>query len=141
MNEEIDLTEWTQAYYKNFKPSATNSQPLSFKDYQLAVYENAYPIYQGRPSNDVLDNRRRRGQVETQISTMGDIDYKSLLKDIGSKPRMQEVMNRIAPESLEEPLLLFDFYTQKLLLIVHYQRQLNGLHNLLQKGLKRHYSN
>ncbi len=61
-------------YYKNFKPSATNSQPLSFKDYQLAVYENAYPIYQGRPTNDVLENRRRRGQVEPQIPTMGDIE-------------------------------------------------------------------
>jgi len=99
-------------YYKKFKPTSRQSQPLSFKDYQLNKHGNAYPVFKGRPTELIQEQRRRRGQVETEISTMGDLDYKQLLKNIGSKPRMREVMNRIAPESESEPLILPDEFNQ-----------------------------
>jgi hypothetical protein len=88
-------------YYKNFKPTTTQNKPLDFAEYQENYYGNNYGSYVGGLPEQVREARRRRGQVQNEISTMGDLDYGMLLKDIGHKPRMREVMNRIAPENLD----------------------------------------
>ena len=94
-------------YYKKFKPTSRQAQPLSFKDYQLDKHGNAYGLFRGRPTELVAEQRRRRGQVETEISTMGDVNYRQFLKDMGDKSKMKEIMNRIAPEGDEEnPFIL-----------------------------------
>lgn len=84
-------------YYQNFRPSAIRATPMTFGEYQLDFHGNDLGIYQGRPTPLVAENRQRRLQVENEISTMGNLDYGNLLKHMGNKPRMKEVMNRLAP--------------------------------------------
>jgi len=98
-NQEVLTRERAYSkYYKDFKPTTTRTSPLSFGDYQTEYYGNDYGNYVGGLPQGVREDRKRRTEVQNQISTMGDLDYAMLLKDIGSKPRMREVMDRIAPE-------------------------------------------